>query len=264
MKVEVIDKLTTELSRSPLIDTIDGQYIYSDHNKQYQKVKVPYFERQVSNIESFAAYVLEEANRRGLDQAGGKGMTVIFAENSAKCLLIDAVDKYDSITYHRKLSPQLARVLEKLRSRLSHLELIRVFQSLRDSFVDNYAEFMRQYRKVSFDEKTTFNSQPLVEQGKGGSSIIVEFGRNGGTNNTALPATLKLKLQFARDSKRFYEAELEIDSALSTTNGKAGIEFSLLWPEKENVIAQAVTDEINDFKELVKEKLPNLLIVVNY
>lgn len=261
---KVIDKIIA-LKRPELIDTINGQHIYNDNNKSYSKITRPFLDSEVSNIESFAAYLLKINERFSLTE--GKFTTVTFSQNSALCRLEDSPTEESRIKYKRALSPQFSFLLEKLGRRLSHAELLRVFQGLRPSFPSQeaYNEFMRQYRKVSFDEKVTVNSQPQVEQGKGGSSIIVEFGRNGGMGETALPSSLTVKLQYARDSKRFYECELEIDSTLNTDpKDKPKLEFSLLWPEKDNVVAQAVADEIADFKSLAAEKLPELLVVVNY
>ena len=255
-----------ELKRPDLLSTdTDGQYIYSDRDQQYRKVTVPTFQRQVSNIESFAAYLLKEQERENLSHLDGLNTTVTFSENRASCQLNDKVSKEDLIAYDRENSPQWKYLIDKLTRKLTHAELLRVFQGLRPSFDQDYQEFMRSYRKVSFDEKLTINSQPVFEEGKAGVSMGIEFTRaGGGTNKTALPATLNLKVQFARDSKRFYLVELEIDSCISSNKEKPGLEFSLLWPDKDNVVAQAVADEIADFKGLVSERLPELLVVVNY
>jgi len=265
MLKELLDRLL-QLNRDPLIPTLtDGQYMYCDRDQQYKKVHIPIFEREVSNIESFATYLLKEQQRNNLMDDNGLSTTVVFSENRATCYLEDEANKQDKIIYSRENSPQWKYLLEKLNKRLSHADLLRVFQGLRPSFAQDYHEFMRSYRKVTFDEKTTVSSSPVFEEGKAGLSMGVEYSRaGGGTNKTALPATLNLKVQFTRDSSRFYEVELEIDSCLNTSKDKPVLEFSLVWPDKDNVIAQAVSDEISDFKALVGEKLPELLVVVNY
>ena len=48
------------------------------------------------------------------------------------------------------------------------------------------------------------------------------------------------------------------------TKDKPKLEFTLLWPEKENCVALAITNEIQDFKSLTAKDLPELLIVMNY
>lgn len=265
MDEKVIDKLVS-MKRPETLEIDGNTYIYNDQHKYYSKISLPSFHREVSNIESFAAYILKY-DKRYYDGVKGDNITAIFGLNKAIAMLNDKPDDENKILYERCLSPQWQLLADKTNRRLSHNELLRVLQGLRPSFPSSeaYNDFMRQYRKVSFDEKVTVSSQPQVEQGRGGSSIVVEFGRNGGTGQTELPNTLKLKLQYARDSKRFYDIELEIDSTLNTeTKDKPKLEFSILWPEKDNVIAQAVADEISDFKALVAEKLPELLVVVNY
>lgn len=256
------------LKRSELIETVDGQFLYSDNAKRYEKIdppETPVFDRTVSNIDSFAGYILEVASRRGYDKDKGKGMTVVFNESRAWCRLVDDAVNNDTISYQRSVSPQWQTLNKYLTGKLSHKSLIAAFQALYPSFNEDYTAFMRHYRKVSFDEKITISSQPQVVDGKGGTSLAIEFSRNGNEGQTALPNTLNLKLQFTRDSKRFYAAELEIDSVLNANNReKPALEFSLLWSQKDNVIAQAVSDEIADFKALVAEKLPELLVVVNY
>lgn len=273
MDEKLVDKLVS--MKRPEIVQIQGTgtFIYCDYDKRYTQVKPNVFDRQVSNIESFAAYLIKFVdnylsfkNDTGTEYTG-RYTTVSFSQNKATAFLQDDAGCEDRINYHRTLSPQWQLLSDKTNKRLSHNELLRVLQGLRPSFPSSeaYNDFMRQYRKVSFDEKVTVNSQPQVEQGRGGSSIVVEFGRNGGTGQTALPNTLALRMQYARDSQRYYEIELEIDSSLNTdTKDKPKLEFSILWPEQDNVIAQAVSDEIADFKALVAEKLPELLVVVNY
>lgn len=263
---KIFDKIL-QLKRPELLATMNGQFIYDDNAKAYKKVTLPVFHAEVSNVESFASYLLTVKNRGALFLADGLGSTVVFGQTGATAYLDDRAGQADQIGYKRCLSPQWLAMASTLGKRLSHAELLRVFQSLRPSFSSQeaYNDFMRQYRKVSFDEKVTVSSQPQVEQGKCGSSIVVEFGRGGGIGQTALPCGLVLKLQYARDSNRFYQCELEIDSTLNTdTKDKPKLEFSLLWPERDNVVAQAIADEIADFKALVAEKLPELLVVVNY
>jgi len=264
---KVLDKLI-QLGRPEQINTTNGQYLYYDYDKCYKKVGKPTLDREVSNIESLAAYLLKLAQRRQIPQHDKPGVltTVVFSQNTAVCYLRDEPEA-DTINYRRCLSPQWYYLSEKIGKRLSHNELLRVLQALRPSFTsaESYHEFMRQYRKVSFDEKVTVNSQPLVEQGKGGSNIVIEYNRNNASSQTALPSSLNLRIQFARDSFRFYDIELEIDSALNLdTKEKPKLEFTLLWPEKENVATLAITNEIQDFKSLISKDLPELLVVMNY
>lgn len=266
--IQAIINYVNSLKRPELIDTVGGQFVYSDSTKTYNKIHsldIPSFTRTVSNVESFAAYILEIASRNGYDKVNGKGITVCFDSKRAVCRLVDNNTNNDTIIYDRALSPQWEYLFGKIGTRLSHKSLITVLQWLRPSFKDDYNTFMRHYRKVSFDEKISVSSQPQVVDGKGGSSLVVEFNRNGDNGQTALPNSLKLSLQYTRDSKRFYEAEIEVDSTLNANNReKPSLEFSLLWADIENTQTQAVADEIADFKALVGEKLPELLVVVNY
>jgi len=95
--------------------------------------------------------------------------------------------------------------------------------------------------------------------------MSVEFTRAGGnTDSTELPATIPLRLQYARASDRYYDCALEVETELVENKSKNEIYFTLLWPEKDNTIDQAIEQELLDFKALVCEKLPELLLVVNY
>lgn len=265
---KAIIEYVNSLKRPEVVETVNGQFLYSDSEKNYRKIippEIPAFTRTVSNVESFASYILEVASRRGYDTAGGKGMTVCFMNAQAYCRLVDDNVSRDTIDYERTLSPQWEYLFGKLGTNLSHKSLVTVLQWLRPSFNEDYNQFMKHYRKVSFDEKITVNSQPQVIDGKAGSSLAIEFTRNGDGGKTELPNTLNLKLQYTRDSKRFYSIDVEIDSTLNANNReKPTLQFSLLCAEIENTQTQAVADEIADFKALVAEKLPELLVVVNY
>jgi len=259
LPVETIDKLQG-LKRPELLETSQGTYIYSDQDKKYSRL-LPAFGRKVSNVESFASYVLEEARRR--DNTTGNKITVSFNQEGGHCYLADN-ENLDTITYERKLGMPWLYLVGQLKKKLTHAELLRTFQSLRPNIMD-YNAIMLAYRRVTFDEKVSVTSQPLVEQGRAGNSMNIEFTRQGGnTDSTELPATINLRLQYARASHRYYDCALEVETELVENKSKNEIYFTLLWPEKDNTIDQAIEQELLDFKALVCEKLPELLLVVNY
>jgi len=259
LPVETINKLQ-ELKRPELLDTPLGLHIYNDNNKGYSRL-LPAFSRKVSNVESFAAYVLEEARRR--NNTAGNKITVSFNQEGGYCYLGDN-ENLDTIAYDRRLSMSWLYLVGQLKKKITHAELLRTFQSLRPNII-GYPDIMLAYRRVTFDEKVSVTSQPLVEQGRAGNSMNIEFTRQGGnTDSTELPATIPLRLQYARASDRYYDCALEVETELVENKSKNEIYFTLLWPEKDNVIDQAIEEELKDFKALVLEKLPELLLVVNY
>lgn len=250
--VEAIELLQRQ-RREPIIMSDLGWLLYDDGKKSYAPLIRP-LSRSVSNVESFAAYVVKAASRA--DNVTGEGMTASFSERGGVCYLKDG-ETEDLINYERRLSPAWKFVNDRLDRSFSHKELIRFFQALRGSFtvVSDYQSTRNAYTRVSFDDKTTVESQPILSDGK----ILFSYKREAGLANGEWPGAIMLNLQYARGSARSYPCEIEIEAELA----KSEIIFRLAFADKEKIIQEAIEDEISDFKAATAG-LSQMLVVMNF
>lgn len=232
-----------------------GNLLYSDCSQSYALL-MPELKRGVSTVESLADVVLEESRRRG--NPTGNFMTVMFNEKGGVFYPDDA-KRLDLWTYERRLSQQWEFLIKNLGRDMKHLDFIRFLQGLRPSMVD-YLAISREFKKVTFDGKTSVTSQPIVENGQAGEQIAFTLDTKNGETSTAMPAGFKLNLQYARGSSIFYTLEIELDVYLDESKQPR---FRPVCPDLEAVIEEAITDELNLFKERVSEK-DELLTLLDY
>jgi hypothetical protein len=261
-------------------------FLYNDNAGAYEKVlseDVPPPQKgTVSNVESFLALVREQTLRRapvsettdvkvtkGDCRHDGSFMTVVFSEAGARFSADDRAQT-DFFAYERALSPQWARLAESLNKPIDHKTFIRTLQALRPS-ITNYEELMRHFRKLSFSDKTSIASEPLLEAGRNANEYKVEIelrsgaATGGTTSATTLPSSFEVTMQYARGSEKRYSTTIEIDlSAVMIQNSdRKALRFTLIAPDLANVIEQAVDDEVAAFR-LATADIPRLLVLQDY
>lgn len=249
LAADVDDKRPVEL------ETQRGTYLYNDGKKEYSPL-LPELNRGISNVESLAGAVIEECVRR--NNPTGNFMTVIFTEKGG-AFYPDDERRLDRWTYERCLSQQWKFLLENLNKEMKHLDFIRFVQGLRPSVI-NYQALIREFKKVTFDGRTSVTSQPIIEDGQGGSQVSFTLETKNGHTQTAMPGDIAIELPFTRGSDKKYSLIIELDVAL---NEMDQVRFRPVCPELEVVTEQAIADEVAFFKEQVKEK-SDLLVLLDY
>lgn len=130
----------TARERHALVEVKDGSgrwLVYNDKDRNYSPIeRFVKRDRRVSNVESLAAMVIEEARRAGVggsaDRDVGDQMTVIFDAQGAAFHLDDR-DGRAVFRYQRTLSPQW-QILDAAAGRpMGHVEFVRLLQSLKPS-----------------------------------------------------------------------------------------------------------------------------------
>lgn len=266
--IEKIEELSTS-TRDAVLELPDGSrriFLYDDAQQQYSELqRVVIQSGKVSNIESFAALVLEEAKRRGeaLNAHDGSWMTVVFNTTGGRFAPNDEV-RLDEFLYKRTLSPQWLALTTVLNQPMEHKTFVAAMQRLRPSILE-YSDLIRQFRKVSFSDKTNIVSEPMLSAGANDNSYQVQIGvmGGGGTSATAFPSEFEVELQYARGSEKRYRTPIEIDMTTVTRGDRKELRFTLVAPDLPNVEERAIEDEIAYFREMVKD-LPRLLVLVDF
>lgn len=290
MIAEAINRVlqqSTSKPRESVLTLNDGSgrvFLYDDAKQRYEAIGRHVSQTgKVSNVESLAALVLEEARRRGpifmnvtaAEEEGvanaeftkreheGDWMTVSFDANGAT-FSPDDQHRLDSFTYKRTLSQQWLQLQKFLSGEpLEHADFVRLLQTLRPSIV-NYSDIIREFRKISFDSRISIASAPLLDSdGKGGNAFVLEYQARNTTQETKLPSEFEVEMAFARGSSKTYRFTVEVDIALVDRGEKKTIRFALVSPDLENVREQAIADEIAYFREQTAS-LPHLLTLLNF
>lgn len=256
--------------RAVTLDTVRGEYLYSDKDSQYHPL-VPAMKRGLSTVESLATAVLEEARR--VESPQGDFMTVIFTEKGGMFYPNDKA-RVDEWSFDRTHSQQWQHLMAWINRPLKHKDFIRVLQGLRPSIKNHldtpddasgltaYAALMRIYRSVSFDSNTKVTSQPMITAGKTGGSVnFTMTTKAGGEQEVDLPTEIPLVMPFVKGSETLYQFTVEVDAALDEDTSQPV--FMLVFPDRENIVDQAISDEVAYFKRET-EKLPNLLVLLDY
>lgn len=236
-------------------DTERGVHMYSDANREYNLL-IPELKRGVSTVESFAQVVKEESRRR--DNSAGDFMTAVFTQKGG-VFYPDDKKRLDQWTYERTLSQQWEYLLQRLGRDMKHLEFVRFLQGLRPS-VQDYSLLMRDYKKVTFDGKTRVSSQPVIENGQGGSQVSFVLETKNGTTEEAMPGAFVLELPFTKGGAKTYQLTIELDVALDENQQ---VKFRPVCPDLEAVTEEAISDEVAYFKEHVAE-MSELLVLLDY
>lgn len=232
--------------------------IYDDAKKQYEaRPRFVKRERSVSNVESFARMVIEEARRAG---CSGDWMTVVFNQSGGRFYLNDK-DGRTVFTYARELAPQWQLLVGAHGRGHAHADFVRLLQQLKPSIVD-YSTVMMQFRKVTFGQSTEVDSAPTLVEGASGSAYAVRAKVGSAVSQASLPGEIKFALQFTRSSSMKYESEVEVDVQLN--EAKKTLTFTLLFTDRPALEERALTDEAAWFKSEVGPKLPQLSILEDY
>lgn len=262
--------------RAAVLELGDGsrrRMLYSDAADAYAELPLylPRVERRVSNVESFAAMVKEEARRAGLadsddevelaSRAAGHWMTVVFTPDGGVFHLDDR-DPRTSFRFERALSPQWERVTGAPGKGGSHTEFLRLLQSLRPSIVE-YPAVMAAFRKVALDKSIKMESAPQLKRGETGTSYALTLKVDGRDVNAALPDQIRMVLPVTRGSAKTYELEVEVLVELREHGASAQAVFGLVVPDALVVAEQAIADEVAWFRDQVKG-LPQLSILEDY
>jgi len=226
--------------------------------------------RSVSNIESFAQMVLEEARRAGadetsghIDRGAGDRMTVIFGKDGAVFHLDDR-DGRTAFHYQREISWQWQALQEAAKPR-EHLDFIRLLQKLRPSIVE-YRRVLLEFRKVSFSQSVRVDSAPTLENGKAGlvHELEVHAKGNSGPTKVNLPSSIHLVLPFAQGSEKQFKTEAEVAIELAGGNGdQKRIVFSLTFADSFSLKEEAIAHEVAWFREKTAS-LTRLSILEDY
>jgi hypothetical protein len=256
---ELVEFLTgaakVDHKREISIETKRGTYLYNDGEKHYSRL-IPEYKRKLSNVESLAVVVTEEAKRRNIDN--GQFMTVIFTE-SGGVFFPDDERRLDEWHFDRCLSQQWEYLAKHLNRPMFHKQFLRFMQGLRPSLGYHYSTLMRDYRKVTFDNNTSVKSQPILESGTAGVLVNMTLSTRAGDQEIEMPGGFEINLQFAKAGEKIYTLPVELDVALE--DGKP--EFMLVCPTLDSVRDQAIQDEVAFFREATAN-LPELLILVDY
>ena len=243
-------------NKRPIItDTDRGPYLYDDGERKYGRL-IPEYSRSLSNVESLATAVLEEASRRNIDN--GQFMTVIFTENGGT-FYPDDKKRLDKWVFERCLSQQWLHLTKGLNRPMSHKDFLRWMQGLRPSLAEGYPLLMREYRKVTFDHNTSVASQPILENGKAGALVNITLTTKSGDQDMTMPGGFDIVTSFAKAGEQQYVVPVELDVALN----EGRIEFMPVCPTLESIKDKAIQDEVGFFREATA-KLPELLILVDY
>lgn len=244
-----------DFNRSILLDTTRGQYIYSDSEQEYSPL-LPAEKRSVCNVASFGGAVLEEAKRR--ENPTGAFMTVIFGEEGG-VFYPDDRQRLDLWYFKRRLSQQWQALTGIINKNHDHRSFLRALQGVRPS-IQNYPGIIREFRKVTFDNKTSVTSQPILEAGHAGVDISFTLDTKNGQTQTVMPGSIPMAMPFSAASSKMYSFNLELDVTLNSGNEPC---FQLIFPEREIIIEQAISDEVKCFQDHV-ENLSDILVLQNY
>lgn len=246
--------------RPPVLKLDDGSgriLRYSDTTREYYEIdRFVARQRSVSNVESFAAMVIEEARRKA---SKGDFMTVIFSVNGAT-LHLDDRDGRTVFGYTRELDSQWKLLINSRDQAYEHREFVHLLRRLRPSLVE-YDRTLLQFRKVSFGKGVKIESEPVLQDGRSGLQYDIHVLVNSKATEAALPSSINVRLPYARGGAKKYD--LELDVAIELNEEKA-LEFSIAAADLETVADEAVADEVVWFRTAVAQALPELCILEDY
>lgn len=247
--------------RPALLELADGSeeiMVYDDAKKCYERQKrFAKRKRSVSNVESLAAMVIEEAKRAG---CAGEWMTVTFTKAGGSFHLNDQ-DARTVFEYEREVSPQWQLLTGAAGKAHGHSDFVRLLQMLRPSIPD-YSSVMMTFRKVTFGQGIDIESAPTLVEGSTGMAYSVRANVRGQVTQAALPSEIRFELPYTRAAAKKYGSEIEI--SVDLIEAKKALTFTLLFTDRLALEEQAIADEVAWFRSTVAEKLPELSILENY
>lgn len=254
--IDVFKKAAKIDHKRPIVqDTNRGELLYNDSQGCYNAL-IPEFKRSLSTVDSLVMAVEEECKRR--ENQTGNFMTVVFDVDGG-IFYPDDKKRLDRWNYARCLSQQWEHLTEHLNQDMRHLDFIRFLQGLRPSILD-YPSIMKEFKKVTFDARTSVTSQPIIEDGQAGSQVSFILDTKNGKTQTQMPAAIMVHLPFVRGSATNYDLTIELDVALDRNEQ---VVFRPVCPEIETVTEQAINDEFQVFKNSTQD-LKDLLVLLDY
>jgi hypothetical protein len=177
--------------------------------------------------------------------------------------------RIDHFSYERALSPQWEALVAVLGKPLEHKQFVQALQLLRPSITD-YPDIIRQFKKVSFTDRTNIVSEPTLTLGQNENLYKVDVNVSGGgatdsgQRSTSLPSEFEIVLQYARGSSMKYRMVVELDLTTISKGDRKELRFTLVAPDLPNVVEQAIEDEVIYFRQRTAGELPRLLTLVDY
>lgn len=254
-------EMITGLNRSELIITRNGEYIYDDSKKSYQRVDVKPFDRTICNVDSFALAVLEEA-RRGKN-ATGDHMTVIFDEAGGDFYSADELAHEQNKWNFERRYTHLWKVIKSLvGTKLNHRQLLDSLDSVKNC-IPGFEKLYQTISKLRASKKIQFVSNPIFADGEQAGFFAWEqkIDSNATTETAVCPSEISFKGKIVRGSETEYEFALALTPMLDEENGR--ILFGISMPGYDMVLDQVREDEYQVFCEKVKG-LTDLLILRNH
>ena len=263
--LEKLEVMVRQAVRPSTIQDEHRRFIYDDQSGAYKLIdRVVRQTGDVANVYCLADVVLEEARRR--DNETGEWMTVTFGEFGAS-FSPDDRSRLDGYRYTRVLSPEWTTVRNVLGKPMTHVDFLRVLQSLR-SVLANAGTVIRAFRGIDVSRVARIASSPTLQEGRAsvGLAIDVVVKMTGGGETTArqdLPETLTFVLPFARRDHLLVELEAEVFVEVAREGEKESLRFGFVIPDIAEVERDARQRELTDFRELT-HRLPRLLILENF
>ena len=246
--------------------TICGRYtekslpvIYSDAEGCYinnQKT----VHRSISSIKSLIQVVKSEAERQ--ENETGKYFTVIFNQKGG-LFVPDDDFLTDVFTFERALSQQWLTLQNQVNKEINHIQLLTLLQKLKPSIQD-YTNIFMAYQKVRVIGQSEMTSNPVFDDsGEAEEGFKVKYRlQGGGKEETAnLPLGFKLSLPYSKASDKKYEFEVQFLISINPQTNK--FMATVICPVFEIIEEKAIFDEVEEFKEQVKD-IKEILILEDY
>lgn len=255
--------------RDPLLDARDGSgrmWLYNDTTHTYDAIDQWHKTgREVSNIDSFAALVVEVINRQDEQDSpprAGRGSSVLFSDAGAVFRPNDHDPRVNHV-YARKSAPQWSALAAACGRPMEHLVFVRTLQALRPS-MPQYARVIQDFRKIDFGTSSSLRSNPFLEEGKAGVHFSFQIEVKGGVQDTHLPNAIDFVVPFARGGEKTFNVRLELDITVKDEGDKKKPVFTLCWPDLAATYEEAVNEEIAWFEgEMRDAGLARLLVLRN-
>lgn len=251
-----------ELKRPELVkDELGNHYIYSDRNRQYERIpKNIKFERRICNIESFAKVVQAEYN-----SSVAPKQCVIFEEDGATFFTDeDLKDDQNKWIFCRKFTNLWKIVSELCKSDpLKHKDLLDKLESVKNSVVD-FENLYQVLSKLRVNKKISFASSPVFEDGEQSGSYEWEqkIDASGATEKARCPSCIRFKGKIVRGSDSTYEFTVNLVPVIDSERGV--LLFKIFMPTIDMVLDQVREDEQSDFIKLIGDIANHILILRNY
>lgn len=271
MLAEFLEKITelTTPDSVVTVEAVNGRdvYVYSPKEREYEHMAfIPRDEAiTVSEIDSLVKLVKLEGREQGavvvFDATGATflpGCESQFRDTEGD---EDAEDRGRVATKHRfvrRHSPQWSTLAAALKAgtTMTHLQFLRVLQSLRPSIV-NYAAIYSAYQRISLEAGAKATSAPIVMLGDSGATLALTVEVKSGKAEVKLPSEFAVEIPLTRFGAK-QSFTVEVDAQVKQENG--ALLFGLIAPEMALAEEAAIVGEVESFRELVKGNAVTVLV----